>query len=554
MSSPRPRSRPRPAAPLFAALLGALLALLAPAATARTVDTDPGDGVEVPELTWTSCGTTPAGTEAGVQCATAELPLDYDDPEGDQVRLAVARVPATDPANRIGSLFINLGGPSGTIVDVLQENGGTIWPTLNQRFDLVGFDPRGVGQSTPAIDCQVNPEELGNVSQPFPTPLDLDVDAFVAKHQAYVDACLANNGDILAHVSTANVARDMDVLRAAVGDEKLSYLGYSYGTFLGATYAALFPDGYRALVLDSPVDVQQYISDPLASSTAQTAAFERALHRFFEACAADQVACSGFGGGQPSSAYDGLLARADATPIPAPRYAPDPRPVDDDDIRVATTTLLYSKQFWGILAAALAQAAAGDASLLRLVTDLSYDRMEDGSYGPGSDQFFTIGAGERQWPRGDVEVYLDRGSESWASFPHFWFNTGYTEVSYGLWPVHDEDAYEGPFTVESSSPTPVVVATTYDPATPYPGALRTVRELGNARLVTMQGDGHGAYPGGSACVRTAVDAYLVDLTLPAAGLVCQQEVPFAAPQPVPAEVPAVPEPLLDLDARLAGVR
>lgn len=553
MSSPRPRRRL--AAPLLAALLGALLALLAPAAGARGVDPDPDPDpeVEVPVLAWTDCGTTPAGTEAGVQCATAALPMDYDDPEGEQVRLAVARVPATDTANRIGSLFLNLGGPSGTIVDVLQENGGTIWPTLNQRFDLVGIDPRGVGQSAPAIDCQVDPEELGNSSQPFPTPLDIDVDAFVAKHQAYVDACLASNGDILAHVSTANVARDMDVLRAAVGDEKLTYLGYSYGTFLGATYAALFPDGYRALVLDSPVDVQEYITDPLSSSVAQTASFERALHRFFEACAADQVACSGFGGGQPSSAYDGLLATADATPIPAPRYTPDPRPVDGDDIRVATTTLLYAKEFWGILAVALAQAAAGDASLLRLVTNLSYDRLEDGSYEPGSDQFFTIGAGERQWPR-DVETYLDRGAESWSSFPHFWINTGYSEISYGLWPVHDEDAYEGPFTVAESSPTPLVVATTYDPATPYQGALRTMRELGHARLVTMEGDGHGAYPDGSACVRTAVDAYLVDLTLPAADLVCQQEVPFTAPQPVPAEVPAVPEPLLDLEARPAGVR
>ncbi|WP_418606742.1 alpha/beta hydrolase [Georgenia sp. SUBG003] len=225
-----------------------------------------------------------------------------------------------------------------------------------------------------------------------------------------------------------------------------------------------------------------------------------------------------------------------------------------DDIRVATTTLLYSKSFWGILGAALAQAAAGDASVLRLVADLAYDRQDDGSYLPGSDQFFTISGAERDWPR-DIDLYLDKGAESWAAFPHFWANTGYSEVPWGLWPVRDEDAYEGPFTVPASAPAPLVVATTYDPATPYQGGLRAVRELGNARLVTMVGDGHGAYPSGSPCVSAAVDAYLVDLTLPAEGLVCAQTVPFAAPQPAPAAVAPGAEQLRDdLAALLAGIR
>ncbi|WP_043496792.1 alpha/beta fold hydrolase [Georgenia sp. SUBG003] len=233
-------SRRRPSAPPLLAAALTLLLGAASAAGARTVE-DPGD-VPVPELAWAACGTTPEGTAAGVQCATARLPMDYDEPDGEQVELAVARVPARDAANRIGSLFVNLGGPGGTIVDVLQRNGGSTWAALNQRFDLVGFDPRGVGQSAPAVDCQVNPEELGLSAQPFPTPLDIDRDAWVARAQEYVDSCLARNGDILEHLSTANVARDMEVLRDAVGDEELTYLGYSYGTFLGATYAALFPE------------------------------------------------------------------------------------------------------------------------------------------------------------------------------------------------------------------------------------------------------------------------------------------------------------------------
>jgi pimeloyl-ACP methyl ester carboxylesterase len=369
-----------------------------------------------------------------------------------------------------------------------------------------------------------------------PTPLDIEVDAYVAKAQSYVDSCLATNGDILEHVSTANVARDMDALRAAVGDEQLSYLGFSYGTFLGSTYAALFPDRYRALVLDGPIDAEEYIDDPMSGIAEQTAGLERALDRFLEACAVDQAACSGFGGASPSMAYDHLVASAELTAIPATGYPADPRPVTGDDIRQATISFLYAKQRWGGLGRALAQAAAGDGTMIRAIVDENvYGRRDDGSFDPFTDRYFTIGATEQEYPQGDVGRYLDRGAESWASFPHFWLNSGYAEVSYALWPAHDGDAYAGPFTVPASSPTPLVVATTYDPATPYPGALRLVQEMGNARLLTMDGDGHTAYGRKSGCIDSATEAYLVDVTLPAEGTVCPQEVPFTAPVPVPAE-------------------
>jgi pimeloyl-ACP methyl ester carboxylesterase len=502
-----------------------LLAAGTPAASANgggTLPAPAGPGV-VPALNWVACG-----TAAGVQCATADLPMDYDKPKGDQVRIAVAKVPATNPAQRIGSLFFNFGGPGGPAVEYLQAAGAGLFAALNERFDIVGFDPRGVGQSTPAIDCRVNQETVGIYSEPVPTPLNIDVDAYVAKAQSYVDSCLANSGPILSHVSTANVARDMDALRAAVGDQRLTYFGFSYGTFLGATYASLFPDRFRALVLDGPVDADAYINDPMTEIADQTAAFEIALARFEEACARDQVACAGFGGSTPSAAYDKLLAAADATPVPASGYVSDPRPVTGDDIRGATLSLLYAKQAWGLLAEALTQAAQGDGSLVRALVDGSYGRQDDGTFSPLLDRYFTIGASEQQYPQDDLQVYLDRGEESWASFPHFWSNSGYAEISYALWPAHDEDAYAGPFTVDSSLPTPLVVATSYDPATPYPGALRLARELGNARLLTMEGDGHTAYGGNSACIDTSTQAYLVDLTLPAEGTVCQQEVPFEA--------------------------
>jgi pimeloyl-ACP methyl ester carboxylesterase len=490
-------------------------------------------------LKWAPCGLTPAATAVDVQCAVDRLPMDYDQPAGAQVNLAVAKVPARDQAHRIGSLLFNFGGPGGTSVAYLQASGAGFLAGLNERFDLVGFDPRGVGQSTPAVDCHVNQETQGLASQPFPTPLTIDPAAYRAKAQAYVDACRAANGAILAHLSTANVARDMDALRAAVGDEKLNYLGFSYGTFLGATYAALFPDRYRALVLDGDVDAAEYIHDPSGQGVEQTAAFERALNRFLEACAADQTACSGFGGADPHLAYDHLVAAADATPIPAPGYAADPRPIDGDDIRAATVQALYAKRFWGTLALLLARAAAGDGSGIRAVVDASvYGRRADGSYDPSTDRFFTITAAEQQFRRGDVGYYLARGADSWTSFPHFWWNTGYPDINYTLWPVHDADAFGGPWTVPAGSPTPLLISTTYDPATPNAWGRRLATELGNARLLTMNGDGHTAFGGNSACIDAATEAYLVDLTLPARGTVCQQQVPFTAPAPVPATTAA----------------
>jgi pimeloyl-ACP methyl ester carboxylesterase len=503
---------------------GALVALLvvgAMPATATEEASTAATTLTVPSLSWAACGLTEEATAADVQCAVAGLPLDYDEPAGEQVQIAVAKVPATDPANRIGSLFFNFGGPGGPAVDYLQAAGAGLFATLNERFDIVAFDPRGVGQSTPAIDCQIDEQTEQFFPSPAPTPLDVDVEELVAGAQRYADRCAAANGELLEHVSTANVARDLDALRAAVGDEKLSFLGFSYGTFLGATYASLFPDRYRAMVLDGALDPTEYINDPVSLSTAQASGFELALARFTEACAVDQVACAGFGGTDPYLAYDRLLAAADAAPLPADGYPDDPTPVTADDIRAVTLTLLYAKENWGLLAAALASAEAGDGSPVRALLDLiTSDPV-------GNDAFFSISAGEQQWPS-DVEEYLDRGAEEWVAFPHFWASFAYAEITLGLWPARDEDAFAGPFEVPATSPAPLVIGTTYDPATPYRGSLQMVEDLGNATLLTMEGDGHTAYGGRSTCIDSATEAYLVDVTLPAPGTVCTQEVPFTA--------------------------
>lgn len=248
-----------------------------------------------------------------------------------------------------------------------------------------------------------------------------------------------------------------------------------------------------------------------------------ALDRFFEACAANQEACSGFGGEDPEAAFDDLVEELNATPIPA--GAGNPRTVNGDDVLAVTFWTMYAKQYWPALGEALALAAAGDGSVMRELADIFSGRREDGSGDPLFDRTFAIQSLERNFPR-TLGLYLRIGAEDYELFDHFWWIGGYSALAQALWPVRPNDVYRGPFRAPALAPTTLVVGTTYDPATPYKGAQRLTRELGNARLLTMQGDGHGAYGENSPCINSAVDAYLEDGIVPAAGTVCHQDVPF----------------------------
>ena len=498
----------------------AVVGALAPVASAQ-------QGPAVPKLDFQPCG----GDAAYVVCTTAKVPLDYDNPGGKSIKLFLAKSPATGPGPKLGTLFFNYGGPGAPTAEYLEAAGTDLFPAFNKQYDIVAMDPRGVGQSSPSIDCKANQETEGIYGVPFTTPENLDVKALIRKDEKYIGKCISNNREILPHASTANVARDMDLLRRSFGDDRLNYFGYSYGTFLGATYASLFPKNYNRMVLDGPVDATDYINDPMSDLSAQTDGFERAIGRFFQACAVNQVACSGFGGSDPWDAFDQLVDKANANPIPA--GGDDPRPVTGDDILNATVSDIYAKQYWGELASFLAAAAHGDGTGIRQLVDDTYGRQDDGSFDPGTDRYFTIGAIEQRYPH-DVGTYLRAGSRSWKEHDHVWWNNGYVELYYGLWPIHDKDAFGGPFTIPGSAHTPLVVATTYDPATPYRGAKSLVHDLGNARLITMRGDGHTAYSGNSPCIDDAVETYMSTGTLPAAGTVCTQDVPFTAPEPAPA--------------------
>jgi pimeloyl-ACP methyl ester carboxylesterase len=515
------RGTPRRA--LVALVTCAFIAVLAPATGAKS-----SGG---PKLDWQPCPDV-GGGDVGAQCATATVPKDYGTPSKGSLKLAVAKSPAT--GKKEGSLFFNFGGPGAPAAIYVEFFGADLFPVLNEHFDIIGMDPRGVGDSQPAIDCHANQETEGFYSEPFQTPEIVNFPALVRKDKGYIQKCLDNNKGILPYVTTANVARDMDGLRAAVGDDKLTYLGFSYGTYLGATYASLFPNRYRALVLDGPVDATNYANHPSNGLLEQTAGFERELGRFLQACAVDQVACSGFGGTDPWDAFDQLIDQADANPIPAPNYAPDPRPIKGDDIRGAAFAELYAKFLWGDLAKALADAKNGDGSGIRKMIDEDwFGRDPDtGAFDPGGDRYFTITAADQTYDHKNLGQYLELGDLAWGMFDHFYVNNGYAELNYGLYPVQGQDAFKGPFRVPRSSPTILVVDTTYDPATPYRGGKRLARDLGQTRLLTMRGDNHTAYQGNSPCIDEKVEAYLISLTVPAVGTTCTQQVPFEAPQPV----------------------
>ncbi|HEY7003023.1 MAG TPA: alpha/beta hydrolase [Gaiellaceae bacterium] len=484
-------------------VVAALLAVIVPTASARAGGT----------LDWTNCG-------GGYQCAHLKVPRDYGNPDGPKFNLAIIRLPAQE--HRRGALFVNFGGPGGTSVDTIHAIGSDLFGAVNDHFDIVGVDPRGVGETQPSVDCRVNQERKGIYSQPFVTPFNLDVDALVAKDRAYINRCKDLNGNVLRYISTANTARDMDRVRAAIGDAKLNYLGFSYGTFLGATYASMFPHRYRGMVLDGPLDVDGWVNRPMQNLREQSAGFERALARFFQACAGHQGFC-GFGGSDPGAAFDDLVDAAYIAPLPA--TGDDPRPVDGDDMVAGAIIAMYAKQFWPLLVDALQEADHGDGTGFRSLADAFYARNPDGTYDPGSDRYFLITAADQRYERG-IAPYLTAGNESWGLFDHAWWNAGYVELNYGLYDPHSNSVYRGPFKASASAPTMLEVATRYDPAAPYRGALRTVAQLGNVRLLTMRGDGHTAYGGNSPCIDRAVNAYIETLVLPPKGKVCRQEVPF----------------------------
>ena len=314
-------------------------------------------------------------------------------------------------------------------------------------------------------------------------------------------------------------ARDLDLLRAAVGDDRLTYIGQSYGTLLGATYASLFPGRARALVLADPVDADTWTNRPLEAIREQSASFEDLLDRFFAACAAHQAACK-FGGEDPEDAFELTLDSLDRAPAPVPGG----RPVDGDDARMAAVQAMLSPRDWPRLAAALPSAQAGDGTGLRRLADEFLDRQPDGT-SPLIDGYWATLSLDMDYPR-TVAPFLAAGRHAFSLFPNVFWNSGYAELPLGLSPVRGRP-FRGPFVNSPAAGTALVIGMTHDPNTPYAWAKRLTADFGNARLLTLRGDGHDILSSLNPCILGRAILYLEEGTLPEVGATCRREPPFA---------------------------
>lgn len=441
-----------------------------------------------------------------LQCAYLEVPLDYAQPAGPTARLGVSRIPAGDPARRIGSLVINPGGPGSSGVTAAAQLASSVAPTeVGRRFDLVGFDPRGVGSSTPAIRCLTGPERDAD-------RLDDDTDASPAgvartegEERQTVDRCAQRTGvNVLGSVGTREVAKDLDVLRAALGDEKLTYLGYSYGTRIGTTYAEQFPRNARAMILDGALDPEESPTDRLVN---QGRGFQGAFDAFARACTAKPGCPLGQDPARATEAYQQLTRPLIASPLPLR----DGRTMSYTDAQQGTINALYVEALWPYLQLGLSELKAPgpqtSQTLMRLA-DQYYERQPDGSYASSQDAFEAIGCVDD--PRvTDPKVAQDVATRYQRAAPFLDSGRGAPGVrdSCAFWPVPPTSQPRVP-NVEGLTP-PLVISTTGDPATPYQAGVKLAQAL-KGSLLTKVGDQHTAAFQGFGCVDQAVVRYLID--------------------------------------------
>src|SRR5215472_4993530 len=455
-------------------------------------------------LTWRDCG-------GGFQCSTLLVPLDYAHPLGAVIGIAVIRHPATDPAHRVGSLLVNPGGPGGSGIGYARSANQVASAALLAQYDLVGFDPRGVGQSAP-VSC-LDDAQMDAFVATVPDPQTQgEQDQAVTEAKLLANGCEARSAKLLPHVSTVEAARDMDVLRQALGDAKLTYLGKSYGTFLGATYADLFPSKVGRLVLDGALDPRL---DANQLGLQQAAGIELALRSFLADCV-KRADCPLAGDATGAEArITSMLASIRAQPI----RGDGTRTVDLALAEIGTIAALYTDATWQFLRLALRLALQGDGRGLLQLADSYDDRGPDGRY--QSNELaanYAVNCIDRPDVTSVAGVQARVPSYAQAS-PEFGAGLAWGDLTCAYWPVK---ATGRPHAITAAGAAPIlVVGTIRDPATPYAWAQALASQLASARLLTYNGDGHTAYRRGSSCVDSAVDAYFLWGTLPQARLVCQ---------------------------------
>ncbi|MEV5337698.1 alpha/beta fold hydrolase [Streptomyces sp. NPDC052676] len=509
-------SLPRAAALTASALL--LTSLLAGCGDGEAEDED----LPRQKLSWADCPT-PSQAQGGGnapsplpnggewQCATMKAPRDWDDPEGDTIELALIRAKATDPGRRIGSLIFNFGGPGGSGVTALPAFGND-YAKLRTRYDLVSFDPRGVGRSAP-VRCQ-NDRQLDAYFQQDATPDDTaERTELVENVEDFNEACEKNSGKMLPHVLTTDAARDLDLMRQVLGDRKLHYFGISYGTELGGVYAHLFPRNVGRAVFDAVVDPTR---TPDQSSLAQAGGFQRALDNFAENCVSKAEECPiGNSAQDVKDRIARLLTDLDGRPVPGIF----PRRLTQTVATSGIAQALYSQEFWDYLTEGLDQAYDGNGQILMLLSDTMNGRSPNGEYSNLAAANAAINCADDK-PRYDVAYVERRLPEFRAASPLFGEYLAWGMLSCTDWPV--PGAADHPEVSAPGAPPILVIGNTGDPATPYEGARRMARALGRGVGVelTYRGQGHGAYDSKNKCVQDAVHGYLLDGKVPKAGTAC----------------------------------
>jgi pimeloyl-ACP methyl ester carboxylesterase len=458
--------------------------------TGATTDSTTSDGFTPEPIEWDDCG--------GVECATLEVPLDHDDPTGERIELYVARTPAS--GDRRGALFVNPGGPGAAAAEYAELLPYILPSDITEHFDIVGVDPRGVGGSTP-LSCGVPPEELYGVDPTFED--EADEQAYLAISELYVDDCGTKHGGVLPHLGTPDVARDMDVVRAAMGDDQLSFLGFSYGTVIGQVYADLFPERVDRMILDGVVELGP---TGLESADAQAAGFELALGRFVEYCDAAEGCATA---GSTLAAVEEVLALAEEPGgIPSPDAD---RPAGPGEAEKGITYALYAQSLWNSLADALAAAVDGDGSEL---VDLADAYLDIASF----EVYFGVNCVDFAWPTGDPDAFFAQGKETAEASPHFGEAIVNDYVRCAEWPATPVPLE--PVTAAGTNPI-LVISTTGDPATPYEAGVAVADRLERGILVTNEGDGHTVVANGKDCIDDLVEAYLVDGEVPEDGTTCE---------------------------------
>ena len=465
-------------------------------------------------IDWVKCQTEEPDESripAGAQCGMLSVPVDYDNPDGEVARIAMIRFKAT--GDKIGSLIINPGGPGESGVEAAAGVVNSLPESVRERFDLVGFDPRGVANSTPALWCNSDADNDRLRAEPQVDYSPEGIAEIEKETKEFVQRCQDKMGkEFLANVGTVNVAKDLDAMREALGDEKLTYLGYSYGTRIGATYAENYPDKVRAMILDGAVDPN---ADPTEANVRQAAAFQTAFNDYAADCAKSPDCPLGTDPAKATDVYHSLVDPL----VDKPLKTRDPRGLSYSDGIVGTILPLYSPNLWRHLTQALSEMERGTGDTMLALADLYMGRDQQGHYNNSTDVRVAVNCVDKPAVTDRAKVAEeDRRVRLAAPFMSYGEFTGHAPLATcAFWPVPPtSEPHE--LKVEGLPPT-LVVSTTNDPATPYQAGVELAKQLGGA-LVTFEGTQHTVVFQGNRCVDDIAARYVIDLAVPPKDTTC----------------------------------